>query len=132
MRNHKHVTQILCYPIFPTPLNKTGTQLVGYNRMKFLLESLEDLDEQFKKFGGPGLLFFRGDSVQIFRRLWHELGINKICFEEDCEPIWNERDERVEALCNELGIELVKKISHTLWHPKDVIRANGGASIISV
>lgn len=93
--------------------------------MKFLLESLEDLDEQFKNFGGR-LLIFRGDSVEIFRKLWQEIGINKICFEEDCEPIWHERDGRVENLCRELGIEVVKRISHTLWNPKDVIRTNGG------
>ena len=94
--------------------------------MKFLLESLADLNEQFKQLGGPGLLLFRGDPVTIFRKLWQELCINKICYEQDCEPIWNERDEGVEMLCRELGIQVVEKISHTLWNPKEVIKTNGG------
>lgn len=94
--------------------------------MKFLIESLTDLDEQFKSFGGPGLFTFRGKPTAIFKRLHKELGINKICFEQDCEPIWNTRDEAVQELCNELGIETVQKVSHTLWNPMDVIRVNNG------
>lgn len=100
--------------------------MVGYNRMRFLIECLADLDEQFKLFGGPGLLIFRGKPEKIFRRLHEELGINKICYEQDCEPIWNKRDEAVEQMCRELGIQTVEKISHTLWNPKDIIEVNGG------
>lgn len=98
--------------------------------MKFLLESLSDLDEQFKKLGGQGLLLFKGDPVQIFKKLWQELGITKICCEHDCEPIWNERDDKVKELCAELGIEMIEKVSHTLWNPMDVIRTNGGTNLL--
>jgi cryptochrome len=94
--------------------------------MKFLLESLTDLDEQFKRFGGSGLNVFRGDPVDIFTTLQKELGINKICFEQDCEPIWNERDQRIERMCADLGITMVEKVSHTLWNPMEVIQVNGG------
>lgn len=98
--------------------------------MKFLLESLADLDEQFKKLGGHGLLLLRGDPVKIFRKMWQELGITKICFEYDCEPIWNERDDSVKIMCREHGIEVVEKVSHTLWNPIDVIRTNGGKILL--
>jgi cryptochrome len=94
--------------------------------MKFLIESLADLDEQFKEFGGPGLFIFRGDPVKIFRKMKEELGITKICYEQDCEPIWKERDERVENLCREFGIKTDEKISHTLWDPMRIIQVNGG------
>lgn len=94
--------------------------------MKFLLESLADLDEQFKTFGAPGLFIFRGNPVEIFRKLRDELGINKICFEKDCEPIWRKRDDEVENFCRQFSIEMVEKVSHTLWNPMDVIKANGG------
>jgi cryptochrome len=105
-----------------------GTQLVGYNRMKFLIESLADLDEQIKENGGTGLLIFQGKPTTIFRKLHEQLGVNKICYEHDCEPIWNKRDSEVESLCHELGIEKVEKVSHTLWNPMDIINANGGFS----
>lgn len=99
---------------------------VSFNRMRFLLESLADLDEQFKQHGGPGLFLFRGKPSQIFRSLKAQLGINKICFEQDCEPIWHKRDREVKTMCNELNIETVEKVSHTLWDPMDIINVNGG------
>uniref|UniRef100_A0A0A9W7T6 Cryptochrome-1 n=1 Tax=Lygus hesperus TaxID=30085 RepID=A0A0A9W7T6_LYGHE len=93
--------------------------------MKFLLESLKDLDAQLRKHSGR-LYMFKGNPTNVFRRLWEELGIKKICFEQDCEPIWSERDKSVVEMCSELGIECVEKVSHTLWDPKLVIRTNGG------
>ncbi|KAG5682744.1 hypothetical protein PVAND_012077 [Polypedilum vanderplanki] len=119
-------SKVTFYPVFIFDGITAGTKLVGYNRMKFLIESLEDLNEQFKSFGGNGLHIFRGDPVEIFTKLSKELGINKICFEQDCEPIWNERDMRVAQMCKELDITLIEKISHTLWDPNSVINANGG------
>lgn len=103
-----------------------GTRLVGYNRLRFLIECLADLDEQFKQHGGPGLLIFRGKPATIFKKMREDLGITKICYEQDCEPIWRSRDKEVELMCRQLGIETVERVSHTLWDPKDIIRANGG------
>lgn len=93
--------------------------------MKFLLEALEDLDEQFRADGGR-LYLLQGNPTQIFRRLWETLRINKICYEHDCEPIWAARDQSVEAMCDQAGIERHEKISHTLWDPNEIIQTNGG------
>lgn len=108
------------------PFHLTGTGHVGYNRMKFLIESLADLDRQFKLHGGPGLFIFRGNPVKIFRILHKALGINKICYEQDCEPIWQRRDREIVSMCRKLNIQNVEMISHTLWNPRDIIKANGG------
>lgn len=51
----------------------TGTKLVGYNRMRYLLEALDDLDQQFKKHGGR-LIMLKGKPNVVFRRLWEEFG----------------------------------------------------------
>lgn len=96
--------------------------------MKFLIESLDDLDKQLKQHGAPGLFIFKGKPTTIFKRLSDELGVNKICYEQDCEPIWNKRDKEVEMMCREMNIRTVEKVSHTLWDPIDVINANGGFS----
>uniref|UniRef100_T1PEJ3 Cryptochrome-1 n=1 Tax=Musca domestica TaxID=7370 RepID=T1PEJ3_MUSDO len=116
-------------PVFIFDGESAGTKCVGYNRFKFLLDSLKDLDDQFRAIsGGNGgrLYLFQGNPVQIFRSLHEKFRINKLCFEQDCEPIWNERDNSVKALCHDLGIEAVEKISHTLWDPQTVIDTNGG------
>ncbi|CRK90905.1 CLUMA_CG004594, isoform A [Clunio marinus] len=116
--------QVTFYPVFIFDGESAGTKDVGYNRMKFLLESLLDLDEQFKQLGAPGLFIFQGKPTEIFQNLHDNIGINKICFEQDCE--YNERDNEIKYLSRELGIEVVEKVSHTLWNPEDIIRINGG------
>lgn len=98
---------------------------MGYNRMKFLLESLADLHNQLRRHGGQ-LLLLKGKSSFVFRRLWEEMGISTICFEQDCENIWRERDDAVKLVCRELGIRCHEKISHTLWNPREIIEMNGG------
>lgn len=105
-----------------------GTKNVGYNRMRFLLDSLQDIDDQIQTLteGRGRLLLFEGKPEHIFRRLHEQLRLHKICLEQDCEPIWNHRDETIRSLCHELGIEFVEKVSHTLWNPQSVIETNGG------
>jgi len=108
--------------------NFVGTKTVGFNRMNFLLDSLRDLDEQLKEASnGRGTLYtFKGSPVQVFRRINDKIPIEKICFEQDCEPIWNKRDNLVRDMCEELQIECIERISHTLWDPHVIIETNGG------
>lgn len=102
-----------------------GAQTAGFNRMRFLIESLADLDTQFQAFGGR-LFKFRGKPVDIFRQLQKCVQISAICFEQDCEPIWKIRDELVKQFCGENNILCIEEVSHTLWNPKELIEANGG------
>ncbi|KAH8280088.1 hypothetical protein KR018_007531 [Drosophila ironensis] len=119
---------IALLPVFIFDGESAGTKCVGYNRMRFLLDSLQDIDTQLQaRTEGRGRLHvFEGDPAHIFRRLHDQVRLHKICFEQDCEPIWNQRDDNIRALCQELGIECVEKVSHTLWDPRTVINTNGG------
>ncbi|XP_050438858.1 cryptochrome-1-like [Adelges cooleyi] len=100
-------------------------ELTGYNRMRFLLESLKDLDENLKSNGGR-LYILQGNAVTIFKIIQQEIGLDLITFEQDCEPIWKSRDESVKAFCEQNNIEWIEKVSHTLWDPKLIIERNGG------
>lgn len=93
--------------------------------MQFLIESLIDLNNQLKKLGSR-LFIFRGSPVQIFHRFWEELGLTRLCFEQDCEPIWQERDNAIKLFCKQYHIECIECVSHTLWDPAGIIAANGG------
>ena len=92
------------------------------------MDSLEDINNQLQSVSlSLGRLYIlQGNPVQIFRSLHEHRGINKLCFEQDCEPIWNRRDNAVKKLCHDLGITCIERISHTLWDPKKVINTNGG------
>ncbi|KAJ2939748.1 hypothetical protein O0L34_g17939 [Tuta absoluta] len=113
------------FPIFIFDGETAGTKTVGYNRMRYLLEALNDLDQQFRNHGGR-LIMLKGKPDVVFRRLWEEFGIRKLCFEQDCEPVWRPRDDAVKKICRETGITVHEKVGHTLWAPDTVIRANGG------
>lgn len=99
--------------------------MAGFNRTRYLLECLADLDNQFKAYGGR-LICFQGNCVEILERLIHKWSITHISFEQDPEPIWRERDDAVKQLANSLGVEIIEKVSHTLWDPEKVIAMNGG------
>ncbi|XP_064609648.1 cryptochrome-1-like [Liolophura sinensis] len=113
------------YPVFIFDGQVAGTDTAGYNRWRFLLESLEDLDRQFQKHGGR-LYVFKGDPVVVLKNLFKEWGVTKLTIEQDPEPIWQDRDCRVKSLCEDEGVTCVEKISHTLWNPHVIIKLNGG------
>nr|ANW48376.1 cryptochrome 1 [Euphausia superba]AUI80370.1 cryptochrome 1 [Euphausia superba] len=102
-----------------------GLKNTGYNRARFLSESLEDLDDTLKKYKSQ-LYCFQGKPEEIFRILHKEIGIRRLTFEQDCEAIWNERDKVVNKMCQELNIDVVEEVAHTLWNPYDIIELNGG------
>ncbi|XP_059474948.1 cryptochrome-1 [Neocloeon triangulifer] len=115
----------LFFPIFIFDGESAGTKLIGFNRMRFLLESLGDLDRQLRSVGGR-LWLLRGNPSTILQRLWEEVALTRVCYERDCEPIWRARDAAVRATCAERGVRCVECVSHTLWDPRAVLRANGG------
>lgn len=62
----------------------------------FLLECLNDLNESFQSVGTK-LHIFQGCPLEVFRHLRQSHCINKLCFIQDCEPIWHERDNAVKS-----------------------------------
>ncbi|XP_037074076.1 cryptochrome-1-like [Pollicipes pollicipes] len=113
------------YLIFIFDGESGGTRLIGYNRLKFLLESLEDLDDQLAAYGGR-LVTARGDPVDVLNMFRADYGMTHLSFEQDCEPVWRSRDDRVRAWCQQHGVDVIERISHTLWDPAEVIAANDG------
>ncbi|KAL8561485.1 hypothetical protein ACOMHN_011167 [Nucella lapillus] len=114
------------YPIFIFDGAVAGTCNVGYPRMQFLLECLRDLDESFRKVG-TRLFVLHGMPEKVFPKLFQEWGVNRVTFEQDPEPVWQERDSKVKAICKVSQVEWIEKVSHTLWEPTLIIDANGGS-----
>ncbi|CAC5360560.1 CRY [Mytilus coruscus] len=113
------------YPIFIFDGEVAGTKHVAFNRMRFLIESLEDLDRNLRKFGGR-LYVFHGQPVDILTNLFKEWGVTKLTFEQDPEAVWKQRDDAVKELCEKKEIECVERVSHTLYEPMKIIEKNDG------
>lgn len=113
------------YPIFI--FDKETTTNIGYNQMKFLLESLKDLDEQLRQVNGR-LFILQGSPVEIFQKILEEIGLTCICFEQNFEPLFQARDNSVRIFCRENTIQCIEKMTNTLWSSDKLIKLNGGTA----
>uniref|UniRef100_A0A3B3ZDC6 Photolyase/cryptochrome alpha/beta domain-containing protein n=1 Tax=Periophthalmus magnuspinnatus TaxID=409849 RepID=A0A3B3ZDC6_9GOBI len=92
---------------------------------RFLLQCLEDLDANLRKLNSR-LFVIRGQPANVFPRLFKEWKISRLTFEYDSEPFGKERDAAIKKLAMEAGVEVIVKISHTLYDLDKIIELNGG------
>ncbi|XP_003214689.1 cryptochrome-2 [Anolis carolinensis] len=97
---------------------------VGINRWRFLLQSLEDLDNSLRKLGSR-LFVVRGQPTDVFPRLFKEWRVTRLTFEYDSEPFGKERDAAIVKLAKEAGVEVITENSHTLYDLDRIIELNG-------
>uniref|UniRef100_A0A3Q2CTR6 Cryptochrome circadian regulator 2 n=1 Tax=Cyprinodon variegatus TaxID=28743 RepID=A0A3Q2CTR6_CYPVA len=100
-----------------------GAANVGINRWRFLLESLEDLDNSLKKLNSR-LFVVRGQPTEVFPRLFKEWNVTRLTFEYDPEPYGKERDAAIIKMAQEFGVEAVVRNSHTLYNLDRIIEMN--------
>ncbi|XP_078403022.1 cryptochrome-1-like [Cetorhinus maximus] len=101
-----------------------GSSNVGVNRWRFLLQCLEDLDASLLELNSR-LFVIHGQPADVFPRLFKEWNINRLTFEYDSEPFGKERDAAIKKLASEAGVEVIVKISHTLYDLDKIIELNG-------
>ncbi|KAG2459873.1 CRY1 protein, partial [Polypterus senegalus] len=102
-----------------------GSSNVGISRWRFLLQCLEDLDANLRKLNSR-LFVIRGQPADVFPRLFKEWNISRLSFEYDSEPFGKERDAAIKKLASEAGVEVIVRISHTLYDLDKIIELNGG------
>ncbi|TRY82347.1 hypothetical protein DNTS_000068 [Danionella cerebrum] len=102
-----------------------GSSNLGVNRWRFLLQCLDDLDSNLRKLNSR-LFVIRGQPANVFPRLFKEWKITRLTFEYDSEPFGKERDAAIKKLAMEAGVEVIVKISHTLYNLDKIIDLNGG------
>ncbi|KAF7123855.1 hypothetical protein RHSIM_Rhsim12G0193900 [Rhododendron simsii] len=118
------------YPVFvidprymepdPTAFSP-GSARAGVNRIRFLLESLADLDSSLRKLGSR-LLVLKGEPGEVLFRCLKEWDIKRLCFEYDTEPYYQALDIKVKNYASAAGIEVFSPVSHTLFNPADIIQ----------
>ena len=66
--------------------------------LKFMMESLEDLQGQLEKKGGK-LFLFKGKPEDVVNKCMHELSIEAVIVNRDYTPYSQQRDQALEKLC---------------------------------
>ena len=94
---------------------------VGENRWRFLTQSLLDLDGQLRNLGSR-LFVIRGNPNEVFKNLFKEWNVEKLTFESDTEPYSVSRDLEITKLAHEFDVQVVTKMSHTLYDPMQIVK----------
>uniref|UniRef100_A0A1B6DMQ6 Photolyase/cryptochrome alpha/beta domain-containing protein n=1 Tax=Clastoptera arizonana TaxID=38151 RepID=A0A1B6DMQ6_9HEMI len=112
-------------PIFILDPKFRKWQRVGSNRWRFLQQSLNDLDKNLRLIGSR-LYVLRGSPEEIFQEIFVKWNVKKLTFELDTEPYARNRDTMVEKIAKQHNVEVIQKVSHTLYNTERVIQANMG------
>ncbi|XP_035828705.1 cryptochrome-1 [Aplysia californica] len=117
------------YPIFVLdPWFASSPQChVGCNRWRFLLQALQDLDQSLQSLN-LRLFVIRGQPEVEIEKLCQQWSITKLTYEADTEPYAVQRDAKVEARMEALGVEVIKCVSHTLFDVNLTVKNNGGCA----
>jgi len=89
------------------------------NAIQFMIESLEDLEDDIKVKGGK-LIVCYGKQNTLLRELISELKINGIYFNKDYTPYAVERDSETEELCKKIGIDCQMFQDYYLYEPGSI------------
>ncbi|RTL04278.1 deoxyribodipyrimidine photo-lyase [Candidatus Dependentiae bacterium] len=92
-------------PVFffdPRQVGKKN-QYRSQHAIQFMLESLEDLDEQLQKKDGE-LFFFEGKPEDVLIEICNEYKIDAVFFNEDYTPFAVKRDEAIKNNCKKHNI----------------------------
>ncbi|XP_027871895.1 cryptochrome circadian regulator 5 [Xiphophorus couchianus] len=112
------------YPVFILDPYLHHTQ-VGINRQRFLIGALKDLDCSLGKLNSR-LFVLKGKPEDVFPKLFNMWNVTKLTYEYDTEPYSLRRDEKVASLAKEHGVDVIYKISHTLYNIERIIEENNG------
>lgn len=92
--------------------------------LKFMIESLKDLENQLKKKGGK-LFLFKGKSEEIVNRCILELHIEALIVNRDYTPYSGQRDKKLEKACKTGHIPFYSFDDALLHTPEETLKKDG-------
>ncbi|XP_006779922.1 cryptochrome circadian regulator 5 [Neolamprologus brichardi] len=113
------------YPVFILDPYLHNNACVGINRWRFLIGALKDLDGSLRKLNSR-LFVVRGKPEDVLPKLFTKWKVTRLTYEYDTEPYSLQRDSKVTSLAKERGVEVIYKVSHTLYNIDRIIEENNG------
>jgi deoxyribodipyrimidine photo-lyase len=92
--------------------------------LQFLIESLEDLEEQLHAKNGK-LYLFHGDLIDTLSHVIEKLNIEAVVVNRDYTPYSIKRDGKIAALCKKKGIDFHSFDDALLNPPEKTLKADG-------
>lgn len=120
-RNADHIVPLYCFD----PRHYMGTHYynfpkTGPHRLKFLLESVQDLRNTLKK-KGSNLLLRRGQPEQVIEDLIKQIGpVSAVALQEEATKEELDVEKSVKQVCTQHGVKFHTMWGSTLYHRDDL------------
>lgn len=92
--------------------------------LKFMVESLEDLEKQLRKKGGK-LFLFKGKAEEVVRKCVEALHIEALIVNRDYTPYSRQRDKKLERVCQKGYIPFYSFDDALLHPPEKTLKTDG-------
>jgi deoxyribodipyrimidine photo-lyase len=115
-------------PLFiVTPAQVSGlNKYKSSNAIQFMIESLEDLDQQIHDLNSKCRLWvFYGEEISVLKKIYARLKFDAVYVNEDYTPYSVSRDKSIEKFCNSHRIEFNSSTDYLLLDTNN-IKANNG------
>lgn len=98
---------------------------IGANRLRFLIESLQDLDSNLKKLNSR-LYVVTGKASESLPKLFDEWTVKYLTTQVDLDPEVVEQHQIIEKIAEEKSIFINSRVQHTVYNPNIVLNKNNG------
>ena len=92
-------------------------------RISFIIESLNELSQEFQKKGSDILIKY-GSPEEVWSQLLKEEDFQKVYFNEDYEPYAQKRDQKIRKLLEDSKIETQVLKDHVIFSPSEVLKSD--------
>lgn len=108
----------------PAQADKTKNEYFSENAFGFMIDSLNELDNELQKLG-THLYVFHGNPVEVITRLIKEESISAVYVNKDYTPFSIKRDSEIQSECNQQGITFKQFADTLLNEPEDALKQDG-------
>ncbi|XP_045488392.1 cryptochrome-1 [Pieris rapae] len=117
--NRNHILRPI-YVIDPEVKNRIGT-----NRLRFLIQSLQNLDTNLRKLN-TRLYIVKGTATVSLPKVFENWNVKYLSVQVDIDPEYVAQDEVIEKFCEENDIFVVKRVQHTVYDVQGILKKNNG------
>ena len=117
----EYAKEVICAFIF-TPEQIENNPYRSDFCLQFMLESLEELEEELEKKGGK-LFYFYDEPEKVVEKCIKKLGVDLVVVNRDYTPYSIQRDKKIEKACQGIGFQSFDDLF--LHVPEEMLKSNG-------
>ena len=91
------------------------------HRISFIYDTLVNINYELNKYG-TSIKIFKGDPIDVFKKIILDNEINSIYFNKDYEPYTINRDNSIEKLLSKQNIKVKSYKDHVIFEEKEIIK----------